>query len=337
MTENGTKLPLQRRSFMIGAAATGASMAMPSLVRAASWPERPLTMIVPSDAGGSIDRAIRGLSTVMQKHIGQPIQVENRPGGSFMLGVRYFLQQPQDGNVILAHALSPYIASSILFHQAPYKIEDFAFMNAFWSDWDVIAAYKDSPYRTLPDLLKAIKENPKKVRASVVTGSSGHLTTLLMLQRAGIPVGNLNLVTFQGGGQARQAIAGGQVDFIVIAGSGSEGVREFVKPLAVVRDTPHPDWDAPVLAEAIKSMGLSLPVLPGSMRGLAMSARFRAEHPDRWDIIQAAHKATLQDPDFIKFAESNAMGHDWLGPEKTTEKVKAVHDIFAEFKPLLQR
>ena len=337
MTEIRNKLPLQRRSFMIGAAAAGASLAMPSLVRAAKWPDRPLTMIVPSDAGGSIDRAIRGLATVMQKHIGQPIQVENRPGGSFMLGVRYFLQQPQDGNVILAHALSPYIASSILFHQAPYKMDDFAFMNAFWSDWDVIAVYKDSPYKTLPDLLKAIKENPKKVRASVVTGSSGHLTTLLMLQRSGIPIGNLNLVTFQGGGQARQAIAGGQVDFIVIAGSGSEGVRDFIKPLAVVRDTPHPDWDAPILAEAAKPLGLALPVLPGSMRGLAMSKQFRAEYPDRWEIIMSAHKAALEDPEFIKFADSNAMGHDWLGPQDTTAKVMAVHDVFTEFKSLLQR
>lgn len=337
MTENNDKLHLKRRSFMIGAAAVGAGLAMPSLSRAASWPERPLTMIVPSDAGGSLDRTIRGLSTVMQKHIGQPIQVENRPGGSFMLGVRYFLQQPQDGDVILAHALSPYIASSILFHDAPYKMEDFSFINAHWSDWDVIAAYKDSPYQTLPDLLKAIKENPKKVRASVVTGSSGHLTTLLMLQRSGIPIENLNLVTFQGGGQARQAIAGGQVDFIVIAGSGSEGIRDFIKPLAVVRDTPHADWDAPVLGEATKPLGLSLPVLPGSMRGLAMSSGFRTEHPDRWDIISSAYKATLEDPEFIEFAETNAMGHDWLGSEETTAKVMAVHDVFAEFKPLLQR
>ncbi|WP_108658220.1 Bug family tripartite tricarboxylate transporter substrate binding protein [Acuticoccus kandeliae] len=334
-----SKTSLHRRRFLQGTTAVAAgSLAgtFPGIARADDWPTQPITFVIPSDVGGSMDRTMRGLAPVMSKYLGQPITVDNRPGGGTQLGQQYFLDQPQDGNTVLAPAMAPYISFTILFNNAPYKLSDFAFINAHWSDWDLIAASKESRYQTLPDLLAAIKERPGRIRASVVASSSGHVTSLLLLEKAGIPAENLNLVTFSGGGQARQAVAGGQVDFIVIAGDGTDSIREFLTPLAVVRPDRHPEWDADPVNDVLKPLNITVPLLSGSMRGLAMTPEFREQYPARWDKLVSAYKSAVEDPEFIEFAESNKMGHDWLGPEETTRRVNEVHDIFEQYQELMK-
>ena len=76
-------------------------------------------------------------------------------------------------------------------------------------------------------LLEAIRTRPKTVRVSVSSRSAGHLTVKLLLDIAGIPQDNLNLVTYSSGGAARAAVAGGIVDLIVISAPGTEAIREY--------------------------------------------------------------------------------------------------------------
>lgn len=324
-----------RRRFTIGALAAPALVAAGS-ARAQAWPTRPITLVVNSDVGGSIDRTTRGLAQHMTKYIGQPVTVVNRPGAGSALGAMHVLNQPDDGYTLLAAALAPYLSTAIIVGRAQFRLEDFAFINAHWSDWDVIAVHKDRSYNDLPSLLTAIRDNPRRIRASVVQGSSGHVTTLMLLDRMNIPKENLNLVTYAGGGAARTAIAGGQVDFIIIAGDGSEGIRDFVRPLAVVREDRSPVWDAPVLGEALKPLDVTVPLLSGSMRGLAARASFRQRHPDRWARVVDAYKATIEDAEFSAWARQNRMGTDWIGPERTTEALMATHDIIGRYAEVMR-
>jgi len=86
---------LRRRRLLI--AATAASLAAPRVLRAQAYPDRPLTILVPFATGGYNDRYARAIAPFLQKHFGQPVVVQNRPGGGTMLGNMYDLQQPDDG------------------------------------------------------------------------------------------------------------------------------------------------------------------------------------------------------------------------------------------------
>lgn len=309
--------------------------AEPSGVRnaaAADWPDRPVTMVVGFGVGGSADRSARAVSSFLPDHLGVPVRVVNRPGAGSQLAATYLLSQPADGYTVFFSSISPYLGTSMLLGNAKYKLDDFAFLNGQWTDWDLLAINKNLPYKTLPDLLMAIKENPGKLKASLVFGSSGHLNTLLLLDAMGLPHDALNMVNYDSGAAARTALAGGQVDFTILAGEGSEGARDFIRPLAVFRKSPHPDWDAPPVLDALKPLKIKIPIVLGSMRGMATSAAFKKNHPERFEKLVNAYKATLEDKNVQKFMKRSKIGAEWIGPEETTAQIHEMFKVFQKYK-----
>jgi tripartite-type tricarboxylate transporter receptor subunit TctC len=321
-------------TFGVLALAAGTSGALPEASAAADWPERPVTFVVGFGVAGSADRTARGLATFMADELGQPIKVVNMPGAGSQLAATFVLNQPADGYTVLATSISPYLANSIIQGGAKYTLDDFAYINGQWSDWDIILMNKDRPYKTLVEFLEAVRKEPKKHSVSVVPNSSGHLHALLLTEAAGIPSDALNIVTYESGGAGRAAVAGGQVDITLQAGEGSEGIREFTTPLAVIRETRHPDWDAPTIDEALKPLGVTLPQLNGSVRGLAVRKELKEQYPERWLKLVDAYRKTLEKKDVQKFFKESAIGADWLGPEKTTAVVKRNYDILLKYKDI---
>lgn len=303
---------------------------------AIDFPVRPLTIVVGFGVGGSADRMTRTMSNYIAEELGQPIKVINKRGAGTLLASNYVLNQAHDGYTIYASGFSPYLSNTILEGNADFTIDDFAYLNFQWFDEDLIAVNKDSKYKDLPDLLNAIRMHPKTVRASVVRGSGGHLMAKLLLEVSGIPQENLNLVTYNGGGLARAAVAGGIVDFIVISAEGTEGIREFIRPLAIVSDRPNPNWDALPLNEALKPMGISVPILPGSIRGFGTTAEFRRIYPERFDKIAAAMKKALQNEELLDILDHSAIGSRWIGPEQSEMTMKTTFRIFQDYSYLLK-
>ena len=309
----------------------------PSIGVAADWPEKPLTFVVGFGVAGSADMTARGLATFVGDELGQPIKVVNKPGAGSQLASNYVLQKPADGYTIYATAVSPYLGNSIIHGGAKFSLDDFAFINSQWNDWDIILIHKDRPYKTLVEFLEAVRQEPKKHSVCVVPNSSGHIHTLVLLDSVNIPRENLNIVTYDSGGAGRSAVAGGQVDITIQAGEGSEGIREFVRPLAVFRETRHPNWDAPTITEALQPLGVTMPFMNGSMRGLAVRREVKEQHPDRWQKIVDAYRKTLERKDVQKFFRRGNIGAEWLGPEKTTELVYSNYEILKEYKDLVKK
>jgi tripartite-type tricarboxylate transporter receptor subunit TctC len=228
------------------------------------------------------------------------------------------------------------MSNSILEGGAEFTIEDFAFLNLQWYDEDIIALHKDSEYKDLPDLLDAIRKRPKTVRASVVRGSGGHLMAKLLLEINDIPQGNLNLVTYNSGGMARAAVAGGIVDYTVIGAEGTESIREFVRPLAIVSDRRNSKWDVPTINEALQPMGITVPILPSSIRGFATSAEFKRNYPERFDKITGAIEKALQNESLLQSLERLAIGSRWTGPEQADVTMNSTFDIVEKYSYLLR-
>ena len=106
----GRFIEMRRRHFLAyGAAALVSSGVRPAY--AEGWPQRPLTILVPFDVGGSADRLARGFAQYMPKYLGQPMTVVDRAGAGGMIGTTWFLHQPADGYTVMLTPATPFIQS----------------------------------------------------------------------------------------------------------------------------------------------------------------------------------------------------------------------------------
>jgi putative tricarboxylic transport membrane protein len=310
--------------------------AITASAHAQDWPRRPITILVPFDTGGSVDRLARGLATYLPKQLGKPVTVVDRPGAGGQVGTTWFLQQPDDGYTLMVTPATPYLPVDILVTGAKYKMSDFTFVNAQWSDYTLLAVPKDRPYKTLGDLIDAIKAAPGKLSVSVTFGSVGHVTTAVLLQTLGLPPNAVRIVTFDGGGATRTALAGGQVDFSIEQAEGAETIKDLIRPLAVFLDHRVEMFDAPPVNEALQPYHVTVPILSGSIRTLVTPAGFRAKHPQDFDRLVEAYHKTLEDPEFKAWLAANRMGDDWTGPDKATEIVNANFEVMRRYQSLLK-
>jgi tripartite-type tricarboxylate transporter receptor subunit TctC len=278
----------------------------------------------------------RAMSRQLAEELGQPVRVINKKGAGTLLGANYVLGRPHDGYTLFASTFSPYLINTILEGNADYGIEDFAYLNFQWFDEDLIALNKDSELKSLPELLEAIRAKPKTIKASVVRGSAGHLMAKLLLEVNGIPQENLNLVTYNSGGMARAAVAGGVVDFIFISAEGSESIREYLRPLAIVSDQRNPHWDVPTINEALRPLGVETPVLPGSVRGFATSAEFKRTYPERFERLSSAIQKALENEELQVLLDDASIGGRWVGPEKAADIVRSSFETFKNYSYLLK-
>jgi tripartite-type tricarboxylate transporter receptor subunit TctC len=328
---------MKRRSFLTcGAAALGSSIIEPAYGQA--WPRRPVTIVVPFDVGGSADRLARGFARYMPKHLGQPMTVVNRPGASGMVGTAWLLSQPADGYAVELTPATPFIPVNILVLHARYKLDDFTFVNAQWTDYTALVVNKSRPWRTAGELIDAIRANPGKISTGVDFGSVGHVSTLALLAALGLKPSALRIVTFDGSGAMHAALAGGQVDFYISQSEAAYTIRDFIRYLAVFLDKREPDHpEAPPINEVLKPYHATVPLLAGSARTFVFPAAFKAKHPADYAKFVSAYRATLNMPEFQKFLKENRMAGEWLGEERTTQIIHANFEQLNKYKDLLRQ
>jgi len=300
------------------------------------FPSKPFTMVVGFGVGGGTDQMARSIAPFLAKELGQPVQVINKKGAGTLLAANYVLSKPSDGYTIFASGFSPYLTNTILQGFADYGIDDFAYINFQMFDEDLIAVYKHSEFKSLTHLLETIRTKPKTVKGSVVRGSGGHLMAKLLLELHNIPQENLNLVTYNSGGQARAAVAGGVVDFIIISAKGSESIREYIRAIAIVSDNYNASWNALSLAEALKSTGIEVPVLQGTIRGYATTVEVKQNYPERFEYIVKAMERALANEDLIEILKNSTIEGTWTGPDASEAKMKTTFEAFKRYSYLLE-
>lgn len=158
-----------------------------------------------------------------------------------------------------------------------------------------------------------------------------------MMDKLGIPAENLRLVTYDGGGPTRTAIIGGQVDFGMVPGQGSEVIFDQVKMIALVAPEKNPDWpDAQPINEVLASYNVELPFLDSSVRSMIVRKEFASEHPDRYKKFVDAYQKVVESEEYQKSATEGNYGRDWRGPEASTELVKRNYELLVQYSSLLE-
>ncbi|OZI34594.1 ABC transporter substrate-binding protein [Bordetella genomosp. 10] len=249
-----------RRAALASTVLLAAALALPA-ARAAGFPDHPIRLIVPQSAGSGGDVVVRLLSDRMGSALGASVVVENKPGANGIVAMSYVAKSPPDGYTLLLAGVSQMSFNPKLYKNLPYDADkDYTYVAPVVDTPFVLVAGKNSPYKTLPQLIAAAKAAPNAITfASAGAGNSTHLSTELIASGAGI---KLKHIPYKGSGPALNAVIGGQVDLMTsVLGSALPQIQAGnVVPLAVLADQRASDLpNVPTLQEA----GLHVPPMPG--------------------------------------------------------------------------
>lgn len=329
-----TKRLSRRTVLQLTTGTIAGSLAMPSILRAqGKFPSRPINIVVPFATGGYNDRLARAILPFLQEELGQPCVIVNQPGAGSQLGHTYALQQPNDGYTILCTSAAPYIALSILIQNAPYKAEDFYMINLPSRDYTLAATRADSEIKDMKQVLTRLKEDPTSLSVGVQPASADYVNLVLTLRAAGIDPEKMRIVTYDGGGPARNATAGGQVDVGFVGGEGFLPLKTRIRPLAMYSQEP-PEWwpDAPTIADA----GIESDHVEGSQRGWVVASKLKNELPDVYAVIEKAVQNASQKPEAIEALNRQELATRWYGPEASNEAYLTNFKKMSQYVDLLR-
>lgn len=180
------------------------------------YPEKAVEFIAPGGAGGGWDLTIRTIAKVLKdsKLVSVPMPVTNKPGGGG--GVNLAYMQTKKGSDGLISVYSPPILLINLNGSTDLSYQDTTPLARLITDYGVFVVSKDSPYNTINDVMKALKENPKsiKIGGNSSVGSMDHIQFLMIAKAAGIEkLSEIDYVSFQDGAASAQ-ILGGHIDLL---------------------------------------------------------------------------------------------------------------------------
>ncbi|UPY38897.1 tripartite tricarboxylate transporter substrate binding protein [Sediminicoccus sp. KRV36] len=242
---------LQRRTLGVGAAAV--ALGAPRGGRAqAAWPlGRPIRVICPTPPGGANDMLARLLAQRLQDRLGAVAVVENRPGGSALLGTNIVLQAPPDGFTLLASTFNTAVMPLVLKGANFDPQSDLTVMARTAKAPLVMMISGTRPERTVQEVVAAAKARPRDWSIAIsALGSAGHLATIDFMRRTGV---DLNVVTYRGTQPALTDLMGGSAQLLIdpsfaLLASRADG-RIRVLGIASPQRSPL-TADVPTMAEA---------------------------------------------------------------------------------------
>jgi tripartite-type tricarboxylate transporter receptor subunit TctC len=206
----------------------------PAISAAQSYPTKPIRLVVPFPAGGSLDVVARAIGQKLTEAWGQPVVIDNRPGAGGNIGADLVAKSAPDGYTILEGALSTHAVNVSLYAKMPYDpIKDFAPITLVAVTPNVLVLNASFPVNTVPELLAYARAHPGKLSfGSGSNGSAGHLAGELFKVEAGVDMVH---IPYKGGAPALQALLAGdtQLMFDNLANSEAQIKAGKLKALAV--------------------------------------------------------------------------------------------------------
>ncbi|MGG5141904.1 Bug family tripartite tricarboxylate transporter substrate binding protein [Alcaligenes ammonioxydans] len=189
--------------LLLGATLTGTALA-------ANWPQSAVTWVVPYPAGGGSDVIARLVAKQLESSLGQTLIVENKPGAATIIGATYVSSAKPDGYTVGTADSGTLAFNSSLYSKLQYDPAAFTYVGGLARFPLMLAVPQESPYKTVAELLEAVRAQPEKLTASSAgSGSPHHLALEMFKQRTDSKIVH---VPYKGAAPAIQDLLGGQVD-----------------------------------------------------------------------------------------------------------------------------
>jgi tripartite-type tricarboxylate transporter receptor subunit TctC len=192
-----------------------ASMGAALAQGAASWPSRPVAIVVPYVPGGPSDLLARALAVPLQAAIGQPVVVENRTGANGVVAAQHVMRQAPDGHTLFIAASGLMTVTPLINARTPFDpVQDFTHLTVAISAPNLLVVNPSVPAETVPELVSWLKANPNTAAfGSSGVGSSEHLGMELLKLRTGTEPTH---VPYPGGGAAVTDLVSGTLQLSLL-------------------------------------------------------------------------------------------------------------------------
>lgn len=291
----------------------------------ASFPNRALTIVVPTGPSGQTDIFARLIAENLRNRLGQPVVVDNKPGAGGSIAGRYLASRPADGYTLMYGSMSTIIIAPQLQQPLAYDSRKaFAPIALTQSGTTPMVVRADLPVASAREMVEYAKRNPGKLNyGSQGIGSVGHLAMELFAGRTGISITH---VPFNGTGPALVAMLGGQVDTVLADILTSRphvqaGKFRYVSQLAAQRSPALPN--TPTLAEDLN--------IPELAMDFWLGAFAPAGTPEA--IVQRLNQeiaAVMNIPSVKERLEATTMVTPVISPEQFARQVASQWDIWGK-------
>lgn len=239
------------RPFLRTAALAAAALWAGLAAGQGAYPNKPVTLVVPNPPGGLVDTSARILGDTLGKVLGQPVVIDNRPGGSGNVAYSFVARAPADGYALLTSYSAYHVGNPSLSPKLPWAQKDFTPIALITVATNVIAAHPSVPANNLQEFIAYLKKNPGKLSyASQGNGSVSHIGTEMFKTRTGTSMVH---IPYRGSGAAIADVLSGQVQiFMTTPPSVMQHVQSGkLKAFAVTGKARHPGLpNVPTTAEA---------------------------------------------------------------------------------------
>lgn len=311
---------LKRRPLLAALAA------LPCPAFAQGFPARPITIIVPFSPGGSTDVLSRQVAERMTALLGQPVQVENRPGGNTIVGAEAVARAAADGHTILMAAGTTLSINPIVVKNLAYKVEDFAPITLCTTFPFGIITQNNGGAKDVPELVRMAKSRPGRITYG--TNGPTTLTNVAMLlatEKLGIQMQD---VTYRGDAQAMNDFLSGSLDVLVVAGSTAVPVHRNGQGRLIA-------WTSARRVPSVPEIPAIAEFAPGvdalSWFGLLAPARTPAAVVAK---LNGAAVAAMADPRVVARVTGDAQFIDAGSPEAFAEFLRAQDGLW---RPILSK
>jgi tripartite-type tricarboxylate transporter receptor subunit TctC len=311
---------MDRRSFVIGSAASAAALASRPAIAQETYPARAITLINPFPPGGAVDVVGRPFAAVLETIVKQPVVIETKAGAAGAVGAQVAASAKPDGYTLLAHlpSISGFAAVDTLFGRTPkFTRADFIPIARLTEGPLVLVVNDQQPHKTLKELVDDAKKRPDEI----IFSSSGlygalHLPTALFMNAAGVKMRHLPT---NGGGPALTAILGNNSQVLVTSIAAASAQMKAGKLRALACFSPKRAAalpDVPTLKELGYNVEFSIWVGLFAPKGTPepVIAKLRAETKKAVESEQFKKTianigdvvAYLDQPEFAKFWDEDA-------------------------------
>ncbi len=201
---------LRRTASVVSLVTVGfATIALAIIARADDFPTRPVTLVVSFAPGGLTDVPARQIAPELQRHLGQPVIVENKPGASGVTGGAYVVHAAPDGYTLLVAGVSE--VQNLFYMNVPYNVQtDLEPVGRIASGPPlVLAVNAASPFKSVADLVAYAKANP--TNTNIATTGPATSPSIAVAQLNALAGTSIVAVPYNGSGPAATAVAAGEV------------------------------------------------------------------------------------------------------------------------------
>jgi putative tricarboxylic transport membrane protein len=252
---------MRRDTFLKSMLAAAASAGLPLSALAAAN----VKMMLPANPGGGWDTTGRALGKALQDAgVASSVSYENKGGAAGALGLAQFVNASKgDPNSLMV--MGAVMLGGIITGKPPVTLSQATPIARLTSEYNVFVLPASSPFKTMQDVVEAMKKDPGSVKwGGGSRGSTEHVAAAMIAREVGVDAAKINYVPFRGGGEAVAAILGGNV---TVGGSGYSEFAQYIeagkmRPIAVTSPARLKGLNAPTL----KEMGINVEI--GNWRGV---------------------------------------------------------------------